>query len=413
MNETTQDIYSKPATTLITHITSKHPHLLSNILKYVEQNMSRIGSLALHLYEELPLSIWQITDDDLKLIARLLMSHNIAADETKLARMILSRLNWDLLAYEMHCNVALLVVEATDKEPGYLQWGWQTIVRLKLHIFDKGFDDMRKVFEPESYDVIMKGIRQQQPLASFVAVLMTSWGHLVPLICTQGMSQLLFLQTSNQKHEAVLFALYLIVPLFSNCQEDLINCEKFQLILSNLINADRSYISMAKSLISTQTTMTVLQQFGNMIETQIATFNYYNLQSPRCLVRLWMNSFLSIPHWNRDYGVLYLLDVIIRAAFFHADSVEVIYLILKELIVQNLSTTDQTGTIGSIIKWVSNTTSSSTLISCPLASYPWLAYVFIEIEYEIHEKINGFWIELLTQLNKQQGKINVDAAIKV
>lgn len=156
---------------------------------------------------------------------------------------------------------------------------------------------------------------------------MTSWGHLVPLICSKGLSQLLYLQT-QQKHEAVLFILYLIVPLFIDSQECIINLEKFQNILMNLLNADRGYISMAKSLVYAQNT--VLQQFGNMIETQIVNYNYYNLDSPRCLVRLWTNSLVSIPGWNKDMGIMYLLDVIIRTAFQHTDAVDTIYDILRE-----------------------------------------------------------------------------------
>lgn len=173
------------------------------------------------------------------------------------------------------------------------------------------------------------GIREQNLLANFVALLMTSLGHLVPLVCSRGLSQLLLLQV-HQKHEAVLFALYLLVPLFVSCQECLVNCEKFQEVLTNLLNADRSYIVWVKGLISTQNT--VLQQFGNMIETQIVNYASYNLDTPRLLVRLWMNSLVSLPNWNRDSSVMYLLDVIMRAAFFNASSFEAAQGILKDLI---------------------------------------------------------------------------------
>lgn len=38
-----------------------------------------------------------------------------------------------------------------------------------------------------------------------------------------------------------------------------------------------------------------------------------------------MNSFVSIPNWNKDNAVLYLLDVIIRASFVHQDAMQIIY----------------------------------------------------------------------------------------
>lgn len=171
------------------------------------------------------------------------------------------------------------------------------------------------------------GVRQRHCLSIFVTLLMTTWGHLVPLVCTRGFIEILYLQT-QQKYEAVLFLLYQIVPLFLNSQECLINCEKFQEILQNLLNADRGYISMAKSLVFTQNT--VLQQFGNMIETQIVNFSFYGLENPRSLVRLWVNSLISIPAWNKDMGIMYLLNVIIRTGFLFTESLEVVYDILRD-----------------------------------------------------------------------------------
>lgn len=102
----------------------------------------------------------------------------------------------------------------------------------------------------------------------------------------------------------------------------------------NLLNADRGYISMAKSLVFTQNT--VLQQFGNMIETQIVNYAYYDLQSPKGLVRLWINSLVSVPNWNKDTAVIYLLDVIVRTAFFHVDALEVVFNILRDLLQVNI-----------------------------------------------------------------------------
>ncbi|CAH0560105.1 unnamed protein product [Brassicogethes aeneus] len=408
INESTQDTCSKSSKILLTHITSKHPHLLSNILKKVKENMETIKELALYLYEELPLTIWKIEEVDLKTLSKLLLNNPITSNESKLTRMILSRLNWDNIPYETHCDVAVLAVQAADLEPGYLQWAWQTVLRLKLHINDKKFQEFGRVEDLEKFDVLSKGVREQKPLASFVAVLMTSWGHAVPLICSKGLPQLTFLQ-HHQKHEAVLFALYEIMPLFIDSQECIINCEKYQEVLQNLLNADRGYISMAKSLIGVQST--VLQQFGNMIETQIVNYTYYDLESPRVLVRLWMNSLVSIPNWNRDFGVIYLLDVIVKTAFFHRDALDVAYNILRELI-QCSTPQEQSGTISSLFKWVSSANTNGSLLLSSLTSYTYIAYIMIELEHVEREQKTGLWKELLVQLSKQKGKINVDQAIK-
>lgn len=173
------------------------------------------------------------------------------------------------------------------------------------------------------------GVREQQPFACLLAVLMTSWGHLVPLVCSKGLP-LLSILDQHYKYDAILFAFHVIIPLFLNCQEALINCDAFQSALQGLLNADRGYVNIAKSLVSPQNV--VLEQFGNMIEFQMVNFRWYGLDSPRCLVRLWINSLVSIASWNKDSGVLYLLDVIIRAAFFHMDALEAAVGILRDLL---------------------------------------------------------------------------------
>lgn len=239
---------------------------------------------------------------------------------------------------------------------------------------------------------------------------MTSWGHMIPLIYKNGLAQLQFLQ-AQQRHESVLFALHLIVPLFIDSQEILINSEQFQDIIYNVINADRGYINMAKSLVVSQSTF--LEQFGHMIENHLVNYQWYSLESPRCLVRLWVNSVISIPNWSKDTGVLYLLDVISRAAFFHADAFDAVHLIFKDLL-QIATPTSAVSSVSSLFKWVAHGNQGrDSLITGPLAKYSWLAYVVLDVEFEEKESKTGFWKELLIQLKNQKGKVNVDAAIKV
>lgn len=417
ISETTQEACSKNARILLTHLTSKHPVLLSDIVAIVHRNMASIGQLSLYLYEELPLSIWRPTSLDLDVISRWLTHSAANSTESKLCRMIISRLNWNLLdtyylflPYSVHCQVALLALQAANQEPAlYTNWAWQTVLRLKLHINDKGFKDFADVKQFEDFDTLVKGVREQQPLASFISLLMSSYGHLVPIICKKGLDQLTNLQL-HQKHEAVLFALNLIVPLFIECQEVLINNEKYQTVLHQLLTADRGYINYAKSFIVTQTT--VLEQFGNLIENQISNCTWYNLSTPKYIARIWVNSLVSLPNWNRDFGVMYLLDIIIKASFFYSDAMEAIKLILKDLL-QCVTPQEQSNSISSLFKWVSTVgNSGNLLINTSLSGCPWLAYVMLQLEFEERERSTGLWRELLTQLQLQKGKVNVDAAIK-
>lgn len=130
----------------------------------VKDNLEKVGSYSLYLYEELPLSIWMPTEDDMKIISSLLLNNPPTSDGSRLSRMIISRLNWDFatsgklfLPYEMHCDVAILAAEAASKEQAYLQWAWQTVFRLRLHINDKGISNFSMVGNVEQYNVISRG----------------------------------------------------------------------------------------------------------------------------------------------------------------------------------------------------------------------------------------------------------------
>lgn len=158
---------------------------------------------------------------------------------------------------------------------------------------------------------------------------MTTWGHLVPVICTKGFDQILHLQL-NQKHEAVLFVLNLIIPLFLNSQETLINCEKFQNIIIGALNAEKGYLHLAKSLIGVQNL--VMQQFGHLIENQILNYRHYGIESSRYVVRIWINTLVSVPNWNKDCGVMYLLDIIVKSSFLDTDALACCINNLKDLL---------------------------------------------------------------------------------
>uniref|UniRef100_A0A1Y1N595 Ectopic P granules protein 5 homolog n=2 Tax=Photinus pyralis TaxID=7054 RepID=A0A1Y1N595_PHOPY len=416
ISESTQESCSKNARILLTHITSKYPELLSDILGGIRKKFANIGSLSLYLYEELPLSVWIPSAGDIEIIIIWLTQNVIASDESRLARMILSRLNWGMddgalfLPYSLHFKVALLLAEIVEQEAGYLQWAWQTAFRLRLHFNDKGFSDLSRVVEPDNLSVISKGVRDQKPFPCFLALMMTSWGHLVPLIGIKGLSLLETLQT-HQKHDAVLFALHLIVPLFLTCQESLINCDKYQTILVSLLSSDRTYINMAKGLLATQ--CGIVDRFGYMIESQIQNYKWYGLDSPRYLIRLWINSLVSIPNWNKDPSVLKVLDIILKAAFFRVDAMDAAVNILRELL-QTATPQESNTSITSLFKWASQSTlpQGSLLAAASLPSCVWLAYILIALEHEEREKVTGLWREVLTQLQNQKGKVNVDAAIK-
>ena len=57
----------------------------------------------------------------------------------------------------------------------------------------------------------------------------------------------------------------------------------------------------------------------------------YSLVSPCLFVRLWLLSLSQVPDWTREPAVVYLMDVVLRSAFFHADAREMAFHVLKQL----------------------------------------------------------------------------------
>lgn len=88
--------------------------------------------------------------------------------------------------------------------------------------------------------------------------------------------------------------------------------------------------------------------------------------------------------------------------------------ITKATVFQCTSPQENSGTISSLFKWVgSSNNTNGSLISNSLSNYTWLAYVMITVEHDEREVHSGLWREILVQLSKQKGKVNVDQAIKV
>jgi hypothetical protein len=113
------------------------------------------------------------------------------------------------------------------------------IARLRLHVLDQpehvvwtamaspavAFADVPDMDTDIRLEVIAGGVKDRQPIASYVAALSTTWGHSVPLICTKGFNQLQIL-LCHYKYDAILTVLQFFIPLFLNCEQSLINCDR-------------------------------------------------------------------------------------------------------------------------------------------------------------------------------------------
>ncbi|KAK7871957.1 hypothetical protein R5R35_004755 [Gryllus longicercus] len=475
LSSATQESCSKSARVLLSNITTKHPSLLSDILAKLMDNFTQAGKLSLYLFKDLPLRLWNPSDKDLNTIANWLLNCPLASTENNLARLILSNLNWGCseqslcLELSFHRRVAALVVEAALKfvpeamgsggtamitesvkqvsnlatsivrpqstEQIFSQWAWEMLTRLRLHALDQpdhavwtamanpatAFAGVPDIENDPTLESVLMGVRDRQPIACYAAALMSIWGHSVPLLCTKGFNMLQIL-LCHYKYDAVLGVLQHFVPLFLDCEESLVKNERFVSILISILMADKTYMKMAKNLIAPEFPGPVLKQFGNMIEYQMENCRRYSLNSPRPFIQLWMVSLSQISDWTKENGIIYLMDVMLRCAFFHVEAREtasfllnkMYQLALLELDDETMSSPRHGSTFSSFISWVASGTANvvSLLPRSSIPECPWYAYFVLEMEQELQEEKTGLWREVLKELAATTGKANIDQAVK-
>lgn len=179
------------------------------------------------------------------------------------------------------------IVRPQNSEQAFSLWAWEMMNRLRLHQLDRsesvcqytisnpaeGLSCVPNMESDSFLEILAKGVREKQPIASYVSVLMTLWGHSVPLICVEGFSQLQTLQC-YYKYDQVLICLHHVIPLFLECPDSLLKNDKFVSLIVPLINADRTYMKIAKNLIAPEFPGPILRQFSNMIESHLHHYKW-------------------------------------------------------------------------------------------------------------------------------------------
>lgn len=84
---------------------------------------------------------------------------------------------------------------------------------------------LRHIPELERTQAIYQGVADSRPISLYLSILVSAWGHSVPLICQQGFDQLKLL-INDYRHATVIRCLQLITPLFLECPESLSGCNK-------------------------------------------------------------------------------------------------------------------------------------------------------------------------------------------
>ncbi|XP_017041076.1 LOW QUALITY PROTEIN: ectopic P granules protein 5 homolog [Drosophila ficusphila] len=445
IHRSTREICYKTARDMLANLMDEN--LLGCLLVQLKMRYGDVDQAA-YLFKALPLENWHPSMDSFEVLSNWLLHFDYQSSESHLARLIISHLNWGLdcegrlfLPHNIHVRMAHLVNEALNKyspevigasgisesvrqvsslidstqssREQFTNWCWRMVSVLRLHLMDQGVESVKRTLqhptepllfipELERMEIIFQGVNENRPLALYVGMLVSLHGHSIPLICQHGFNLLQQLLLDH-RHAATIRCLELIVPLFLETPETLANCESFQRLLITLLNADRTYLKLAKDMVYANSIGPILELLDNMLHHQIVSYTNYGLCSPLNLLNIWLNCFTTLPGWSQNSNLLYLLDKMLRISYQFTDcraqAVEFFYNYYKDC------TDWKSAPKGSALKAFFGGQSPSRI---PVISPQncWLNLVLLEIEFRLVD--TRIFPELLRQISVQP----VEAALK-
>lgn len=268
---------------------------------------------------------------------------------------------------------------------------------------------LQRIPEVEDTQILCQGVSESRPLAVYMSLLVSLIGHSVPQICHRGLEHIKLL-LNDSRHTIVIRCLEIIVPLFLECPDSLSSCDKFQTILTQLLN-DRSYQKYTKDFVVLQTQKPVLMLLGNMIQHQITNYVHYGLQSPKTLINLWFHCLTYNSSWYINPNFVHLLDLITKIAYQFPDA----WMCLKEKFTpyfKNAETIKQNQSFGLMSLIGGGSSGSYNGLSQSNANTPWITLLALEIEFEILELQKGLWSEFLRQVYASNAKSSMDQILK-
>ncbi|CAL1544233.1 unnamed protein product, partial [Lymnaea stagnalis] len=451
----TREFCSKVGRELLSSIIQTHPMALSFLLTRVKEVMDKLGKMALYLFSELPISIWQPTDPDMLTLRQWILNFDLTTVENQLAQTILAKLNWDVFEetgrlvvdIRFHRQMALLLVEAytrfiSDKKAGFFimegmksmaayitsaqspeqkfnNWAWDVAIRLKLHqqsvkVHSPGAADVN--FQPPALGLdtwllpLQRAINNKTPIACFVAITMTNIGHDITTYISEGL-ELLSILTSSCQYTTAIHVLGCVVPLFIDAPQYLLENQTFCQILQTLLAADESLIKSTKSTImAVEFPGIVTQQLTQMIQAQVTSHLAHHKADQ--VISFWLKAIFKVCKYFTDRNSCYVADTLIRWSFVKKGVLDIISDIFKENYKKFCAAAkSRQGLVTSVFSWIANSnTLPSYMDTASFPDFPWLAYMILFVEGE-HEVNTSLWQSLIMELHAPS-RPNIDNALK-
>ncbi|KAE9544479.1 hypothetical protein AGLY_000020 [Aphis glycines] len=462
VSKTTKEQCRKTCRTLLTHLSDKHPFLISEIISILKHNFDEVGTGSMYLFKTLQLTNWKITMDDLSYLEHLILNHPITSTENSLSRFILAKIfsgcnendiNDFMLTKDMHCRIASIIVKAVvqhapiavdetstqylvhsikqlvqikSNEHAFRLWTWKVLYTLKLHLMDLPDIIVRSSLQDLSYYLLsvididtdnndLKYLRHDDPIALYTAVHVTTAGHCVPVILNKGLDYCYRL-LQYRHYTATIACLNKIVPFFFENTDCLLESKKFITIVAGIMKDNRnSSTKRAMNLLSVQGPSEITLQFTNMIQYQISNYTRYGLISSHSVMDFWTKVVCTVWKEAESDMLVYVLDTVFRNVF-RTQSIQWAREMLISLITQLSGSKENVTAIGSIFNFMFQSPEKRPLLlpKYPLVlNYcPYYALLALEAEEWCIQDRNEIWKNLLIKLHIQQGKSNVDDALK-
>ena len=328
LDESTTEMFYREARDLLVEVTRTLPFTLSYIVKIIDDLDPSSKGLKRLVYvcKALVFDDWEPRIADIETIMRWLRSSPLESCHSHLARMLITNMDWSVsfnrqlnclqrkYPRDLHVSLCLCIVEtyldsnslvrspSTSLTEGFRQvsslaanrktplqafcaWAWETVSRLHLHVLDqhKPYDAKLLDQSMDYHDFILdldlnplmertvEGVVAKNPMACYAALQLSQTGHLVNDVCERGIHQLKVL-TQSGHYDHVMECLANMIPLFINHQNVNLLCQSndFLSTIETVINADQTYLKMAKDLILKEFPGPVLKEFRNMVTKQLS-----------------------------------------------------------------------------------------------------------------------------------------------
>lgn len=431
----TREMYSKVGRELLAAIATAHPFVTSVLLERLRDTIQTVGMVALYLFKELPLSLWQPCPEEICVIGSWLLQHPLSAVENRLACVVLEGLNWGYtqdgklaLPSSLHSEVALLVAEAyqkylTDKvytglisegikqvsylasvlrlgvspEASFSQWAWQLLLRLKLHgnaqtpkgawsVPALASNPPPELTHTPSMHPVLRAVKSGLPIGGYLSIAMTTVGHSLESFCTDGVGLLKNLIQSRHLRAAV-HLLDNILPPTYHLSFYLLNNAQFV----SCIQAFLQYDSVCPQGVTQQVTHRVAPLFtgttyGDNVRLLNSVIQSHVVESSRpgrvgaaAVLEFWVGLLTQQNVWYKDKTVLFLMDQICCAAFTHHQE-ECVQKLLYQQYKTALGFHGERGLLSSIFGWFSGNTTPSFIEGHSLSAEVWFAWLVLNME---------------------------------